>query len=53
MHISVFFKGFIALILICEAIEGAAFAFKATLSFSLRVDLRRDMIKDRSIGAIL
>ena len=35
--------------LIYKAIEGAFFTFHATLDFNIRVDLRRDMIKDRLI----
>ena len=41
------------LILVYKAIEGVSFASHATLGFGARVDLRRDMIKDRSIGTIL
>ena len=53
MHFSAFFKGFITLILIYKAIEKAFFTFKATLDFDIRVKLRRDIIKDRSVRAIL
>ena len=41
------------LILICKAVEGVSFTSHATLGFGARVDLRRDMIEDRSIGTIL
>ena len=40
------------MIFICKIIEEASFASQITLGFGTRVDLRRDMIKDRSIRAI-
>ena len=39
--------------MVFKAVEGASFASQATLGFGIRVDLRRDMIEDRSIRAIL
>ena len=38
---------------ISKAVEEASFASQTTLGFGTRVDLRRDMIKDRVIGFIL
>ena len=38
---------------IFKAIEEASFTFHATLGFNMRVDLYRDMIKDRVIRFIL
>ena len=40
-------------ILVRKAEERLSFASQATFGFIMRVDLRRDMIKDRSIRAIL